>query len=95
MQCFFKQDMCLSDTDTYVSEIIANEARVMSTKTKPVMISNYKVPLKKKKKRKKRGIPAAFECWCAGKQNRQPPRRPVMIRHVMLLPKLKPAKAAG
>ena len=41
--------MCLSDTDTDVSEIIANEARVMSTKTKPVMISNYKVPLKRRR----------------------------------------------
>ena len=84
--------MCLSYTDTDMSEITANEARVMSTKTKPAMISSYKVPTQKKKKC---GLPAAFECWRAGKQNRRPPRRPVMIRHVMLLPKLKAAKAAG
>ena len=91
---FSKQDMCLSETDTDMSEIATNEARVMSTKNEACNDQLLPVPGSPKKK-KTCGIPAAFECWCAGKQNRRPPRRPVMIRHVMLLPKSKAAKAAG
>ena len=89
---FSKQDMCLSETDTDMFEIATNEARVMSTKNEACNDQLLPGSLKKKKTC---GIPAAFECWLAGKQNRRPPRRPVMIRHVMLLPKSKAAKAAG
>ena len=93
MRAFFLSRTCVfSETDTDMPEIATNEARVMSTKNEAC---NDQLLPGSFKKKKKCGLPAAFECWRAGKQNRRPPRRPVMIRHVMLLPKLKAAKAAG